>query len=283
MGNHANETYYRASAEINKIRKKKGITVKDFAEAFGKQYGNASSALYRNTKLFSEEELDDISAYLGVPKSRLMVNPTGFIHGRRNNFESLFLLKAPATNRKELTKEEDKPMTLEINTGNTKFYEEVKPTDAMQELLDEEKAEYEEIRDNYRKLKAENESLKAEVELCDRFKKEAQEENKKLKEEIEALKKENKNNCQIAIVAQNELSELKMQNDKLGKKIEALQYELKSANEVSEYRKKLYSDTAYDLETEEKINEELKAENESLKTDLLDLLLRFYHEHKQFH
>lgn len=280
MGNRANETYYRASEEINKIRKKKGITVKDFAEAFGKNYSNTNSALYRSTKLFSEEELDDISAYLGVPKRRLMVNPTGFVHGRRNNFESLFLLKAPATNRKELTKEEDEPMTLEINTGNTKFYEEVKPTDAMQELLDEEKAEYEEVRDNYRKLKAENESLKAEVELCDCFKKEAQEENKNLKEAIEALKKENKSNCQKAIVAQNELSELRMQNDKLGKKIEELQDELKGVNEALEYRKKMCSDAEYDLATEETINEELKAENEHLKTDLLDLLLRFYHEHK---
>lgn len=280
MGNHANETYYRASVEINKIRKKKGITVKDFAEAFGKQYGNVSSALYRNTKLFSEEELDDISAYLGVPKSRLMVNPTGFVHGRRNNFESLFLLKAPATNHKELTKEEDKSMTLEINTGNTKFYEEVKPTDAMQELLDEEKAEYEEIRDNYRKLKAENESLKAEAELCDRFKKEAQEENKKLQSLVEALKKGNEQACNKAKVAEKETAELKMQNDKLGKKIEELQDELKGVNEALEYRKKMCSDAEYDLATEETINEELKAENEHLKTDLLDLLLRFYHEHK---
>lgn len=276
MGKHANETYYRASAEINKIRKKKGITVKDFAEAFGKQYGNVSSALYRNTKLFNEEELDDISAYLGVPKSRLMVNPTGFVHGRRNNFESLFLLKAPATNRKELTKEEDKPMTLEINTGNTKFYEEVKPTDAMQELLDEEKAEYEEIRDNYRKLKAENESLKAEVELCDRFKKEAQEENKKLKEQNEALKKGNENACRLKKEAEKEMEKLK--ND-----VSWLENELDEANKSADKYHRWYEDTKKDFELEEEINEELKEERDALKEDLFDLLSRFYHEHKQFH
>lgn len=262
MGKYANETYYRASEEINRIRKKKGITVKDFAEAFGKNISTTKAALYRDTKLFSEEELDDISAYLGVSKRILMVNPTGFVHGRRNNFESLFLLKAPVTNRKELTKEEDKPMTLEINTGNTKFYEEVKPTDAMQEILDEEKAEYEEIKANYKALKAEKESLKAEAELCYRFKKEAQEENKKLKAEIEALKQENKSNCQKAIVAQNELSELRMQNDKIAVVCKALQEKCK--------------DYAAKIEMLLETNGNLECANKTLKADLYDLLYDFY-------
>ena len=66
------------------------------------------------------------------------------------------------------------------------------------EILDEEKAEYEEIKANYRAFKAENASLKAEVELCDRFKKEAQEENNKLQSLVEALKKGNENACRIA-------------------------------------------------------------------------------------
>lgn len=269
MGKHANETYYRASEEINKIRKKKGITVKDFAEAFGKNYSNTNSALYRNTKLFSEEELDDISAYLGVPKRRLMVNPTGFVHGRRNNFESLFLLKAPVTNRKELTKEEDKPMTLEINTGNTKFYEEVKPTDAMQELLDEEKAEYEEVRDNYRNLKAENVSLKAEAELCDRFKKEAQEENNKLQSLIEALKQGNENTCRIAKEAQKESSELRMQNDKLAVECKDLKVEIEALKEKCK-------DYVAKIEMLFETNGNLERANETLKADLYDLLYDFY-------
>lgn len=262
MGKYANETYYRASEEINKIRKKKGITVKDFAEAFGKNYSTTKAALYRNTKLFSEEELDDISAYLGVPKRRLMVNPTGFVHGRRNNFESLFLLKAPVTNRKELTKEEDKPMTLEINTGNTKFYEEVKPTEAMQEILDEEKAEYEEIKANYKSLKAENESLKAEAELCYRFKKEAQEENEKLKSLVEALKKGNENACRIAKEAQKESSELRAQNDKIAEECKALQEKCK--------------DYAAKIEMLLETNGNLERANKTLKADLCDLLYDFY-------
>lgn len=281
MGNRANETYYRASEEINKIRKKKGITVKDFAEAFGKNYSNANSALYRSTKLFSEEELDDISAYLGVSKRRLMVNPTGFVHGRRNKFESLFLLKTPVSKTK--SKEDEINMTLEINTGNTKFYEEVKPTDAMQEILDQEKAEYEEIKANYKALKAENESLKAEAELCDRFKKEAQEENEKLKSLVEALKKGNENACQIAKEAQNEASELRMQNDKLGKKIVELQDELTEVNEALDFRKKLYDDTLNDLALEQETNEQLKSENEELKSDMFDLLWDHYKNTKCFH
>lgn len=273
MGNCANETYYRASEEINKIRKKKGITVKDFAEAFGKNYSNTNSALYRSTKLFSEEELDDISAYLGVPKSRLMVNPTGFIHGRRNNFESLFLLKAPATNRKELAKEEDKPMTLEINTGNTKFYEEVKPTDAMQEILDAEKAEYEEIRDNYRNLKAENESLKAEAELCNRLKNEAQEDVKKLQSLVEALKKGNEQACNKVKVAEKETAELRTQNDKISYVCKDLKAEIEALQEKCK-------DYFAKIEMLSEANGNLKRENETLKADLYDLLYDFYKKNR---
>lgn len=271
MGNHANETYYRASEEINKIRKKKGITVKDFAEAFGKTYSNANSALYRNTKLFSEEELDDISAYLGVPKSRLMVNPTDFVPGRRNKFESLFLLKKPETNTKPT--EDEINMTVEINDGNTKFFQEVKPTDAMQDILDEEKAEYEEIRDNYRNLKAENESLKAEAELCDRFKKEAQEDVKKLQSLVEALKKGNEQACNKVKVAEKETAELRTQNDKISYVCKDLKAEIEALQEKCK-------DYFAKIEMLSETNGALKCENEALKEDLYDLLYDFYKKNR---
>lgn len=266
-----NATYYRASEEINKIRKKKGISVKDFAEAFGKAYSNANSALYRDTKLFSEEELDDISAYLGVPKSRLMVNPTGFVRGRRNSIDSLFLLKKPETNTKPT--EDEINMTVEINDGNTKFFQEVKPTDAMQDILDEEKAEYEEIRDNYRNLKAENVSLKAEAELCDRFKKEAQEDVKKLQSLVEALEKGNEDACQKVKEAQNEASELRTQNDKIAYVCKDLKAEIEALQEKCK-------DYFAKIEMLSEANGNLERENETLKADLYDLLYDFYKKNR---
>ena len=103
------KVYYDACSIINETLKKKGVSYADFADAFGKNPKAMSGIFKRNTKYFDEDELDDISAYLGISKNVLMVNPVSIgdiVHGRKirtpnKSMEHKYLLVKP------IKKEED--------------------------------------------------------------------------------------------------------------------------------------------------------------------------------
>lgn len=99
-------TYYLASGTINELLKKKKITYKTFGEAFGKNEKSVINLFQNGSHAFDEDELDDISAYLGVSKNVLMINPTNHSYQRINNLKFKYLLVRPKSDIHEHLKKE---------------------------------------------------------------------------------------------------------------------------------------------------------------------------------
>ena len=172
--------YYDSCDVIRETLKKKNITQKDFAKAFGKTLATVKSLFCNKTKVFDEDELDDISAYLGISKNVLMTKPVSTKMTPRSDMKYKYFLVKP------LKKEEN--MNKYSYTVNGSGYVKANASSSTDELKAQLKkyASYCDEKDKeIAELKAQLESERAHGDFFEKRFREVENQNKLLEDELE--------------------------------------------------------------------------------------------------